>query len=417
MDAATVVGTRLTRVRAASCAKVALLVCSLYFAWTAAYLLTPGHDVRDFIHIGTVFLDAGRGRSQVIHLDPGYRPLANQNKSTPGLGYDGQFSYYIALDPGKARYYIDLPSLRYARILYPLTARALALGHRTAIPWALLLINLLAVAGGTWALATWLQRRQMSPWWALMFGLWPGIVFGVQRDLTEPLAYALVIAGLVLLDRPGRWWPAPAGILFGLAGLARETTLIFPLLYGLWLAFGGDLPVRCSVPRANRWQRAAILLGLSLLPYVAYAAFLSVWLGSLPTSSGDFTPVPFAGLVHGPYALTRQGVDLAFVVLPALVALLALAPRRRWPPSPSWLPWLLLIANVLGNIVFYALFYLATYTTVSRAGIGIVLSALMCLPYLGELDARRRQGLALAAALSMSLLPVVAVYGFANLSA
>lgn len=65
----------------------------------AAYLAN-GHDVLDFTRIGTAFIDQGAGRSPEVHLDPGYHPPANQ---TARLAYDGEFSYYIALDPSRPR--------------------------------------------------------------------------------------------------------------------------------------------------------------------------------------------------------------------------------------------------------------------------------------------------------------------------
>src|SRR6266436_1733061 len=45
-------------------------------------------------------------------------------------GYDGQFSYWLAVDPSPAAAgtHFDVPAYRYQRILYPLLARALALG-------------------------------------------------------------------------------------------------------------------------------------------------------------------------------------------------------------------------------------------------------------------------------------------------
>ena len=60
-------------------------------------------------------------------------------------------------------------------------------------------------------------------------GLSPGLLLGVQRDLTEPLAYALVAAGVFLFDYGGKRRLLWAGLTFGLAGLARQTTLVFPL--------------------------------------------------------------------------------------------------------------------------------------------------------------------------------------------
>ena len=64
-------------------------------------------------------------------------------------GYDGQFAYYIAVDPTSARAKLDVPAYRYQRILYPLLARALGLGQMAWIPWSLLVVNLVALAMAT----------------------------------------------------------------------------------------------------------------------------------------------------------------------------------------------------------------------------------------------------------------------------
>jgi len=400
---------------------LALLVMVLYAAFVVAYL-ADGHDIRDFIRIGPAYINKGDGRSREIHLDRGYRPPANQNPATPGQGYDGQFAYYIALDPVHARYYLDDASYRYSRILYPITARATALGQRGAIPWTLLLINLLAIGGGAWGLGTWLRRRGASAWWAVVYGLWPGMVIALQRDLTEPLGYGLTIAGILALDGRGRWRVPTAGVAFGLAGLARQTTLVFPIILGLSLLMGAALRDRPQPTRTERRWRALVLLGLSLGPYAAYWIFLHIWLGGV-SNGGTLTPVPFGGLLHPPYRLARQGIDLAFIVGPTLVILAVLLVHLRrsrdQPAAPPacWLPWSLLAANVLLNIVFYARSYLDPYTGATRQASGIVLSALLCLPCAAHLGWRQRQWLLAATAVAMLMLPVVVVYGFTNVSA
>src|SRR5690348_16603456 len=128
---------------------VAGCVLAVYAVWIGAYLL-GGHDIRDFINVGTRFLGQSNV-SSAIRDDPTYR-----YRSPDGIGYDGQFAYYIALDPPNAHVYMDFPAYRYTRILYPMLARALAFGQPALIPYTLLLINYLAVVGGTLALALWL---------------------------------------------------------------------------------------------------------------------------------------------------------------------------------------------------------------------------------------------------------------------
>ena len=95
----------------------------------------------------------------------------------------------MAQDPIRAKSYIDDPAYRYGRIVYPLLARALAFGQQGAIPFVLVAINVFAVALGTFALATLLRRHGRSPWYALIFALYPGIyvaVLGICRGVAYP---------------------------------------------------------------------------------------------------------------------------------------------------------------------------------------------------------------------------------------
>ena len=91
----------------------------------------------------------------------------------------------------------------------------------------MLIINLLAVGAGTLAIGTWLRRRGVSPLFSLLYGLYPGLVFAVFRDLTEPLAFSLVALAAVVLDRRSRTSLIVGATLLALAGLTRETTLVF----------------------------------------------------------------------------------------------------------------------------------------------------------------------------------------------
>jgi hypothetical protein len=111
-------------------------------------------------------------------------------------GYDGQFAYYVAVEPypKEVEGNLDVPAYRYQRILYPLLARTLALGNDIWIPWTLILVNLLSLLFATWVLTRYLIAIDISQRYALIFGLWAGVVVGVGTDLYEPLAFALVIS-------------------------------------------------------------------------------------------------------------------------------------------------------------------------------------------------------------------------------
>jgi hypothetical protein len=111
-------------------------------------------------------------------------------------GYDGQFAYYVAVepDPRVVESKLDVPAYRYQRILYPLLARTLAVGNLDWIPWTLILVNLLSLLFATYLLTRYLIAIDISERYALIFGLWVGVVLGVGANLYEPLAFALVIS-------------------------------------------------------------------------------------------------------------------------------------------------------------------------------------------------------------------------------
>jgi hypothetical protein len=347
--------------------RVAVVVVALHAAWIGAYLVA-GHEPRDFIKIGTSYL-AQSDASSVIRFDPTYDYPANRDPDFAGRGYDGQFSYFMALDFRNAHEYTDVPSYRYGRVLYPLLARGLALGRAPAIPWTLILVNWLAVAGGTLLLADWLGRRACPPWYALLFGLYPGVLLAVQRDLTEPLAYALVMAGVWALDLTGRRAIAIAALAFGLAGLARQTTIVFPLCWAL------------AALAAGRRREAAVLAAGGVLPMAIYNAIVLAWLG--PDSAAPWPqPVPFRGLFEGGWTWTSKPVQIVTVVVPALLfaaAVIALARRRGWRVEH--------VCYLANAALFVALvrpdLYLA-WTALGRQSTPMVLAAALCLPSLRE---------------------------------
>lgn len=385
----------------------AVVVLVVHALWIGAFF-AAGHEIRDFIKIGPLYV-IGSEASEVIRFDPTYEYPANRDAESEAEGYDGQFSYYIALDPAEAEHYIDQPSYRYGRILYPMAGRALAAAQPGAVPYALLAINLAAIAVGTLALGAWLRRRGSSEWIALLYGLFPGLLLALQRDLTEPLAYALVAVAVYLFDFGGRRGVLLAGATFGLAALARETTLVFPLLFALSIVTGRPNASSDADGGGDRRTAAAFAI-LALAPAALYGGFLWSWLGFPSAGEGSVTLVPFGGLLDGPWELYRQPVVLVFVALPALVW--ALAAARGLGRHEGRLERLCLLANVGLAVVLAGSAVWATYTSAGRVAAGVVLSAALCVPYLREASIPTRRMLAVAGALWLALFPVVLVYGF-----
>jgi len=345
-------------------------VAAVAFAGYALFLggLWYAHGIEGFIHFGRAFVTHS-DRSRVITPN-----LQIDNR----VGYDGQFYYAIAADPANARYYMKGPGFTYSRIVYPMAARALALGRPAAVPYTLVAINLAAVAMAVFALAIWLRRRRTSTWLALLYALYPGLAFCMYRDLTEPLAFTFAICGAVVFDGRGRHARWAAAALFALAALTRETTVLFPAVYAAasLLEGRGSLGARL---RANA-LRAGAFAAVALLPLLVDRIAFRLWLGSSTVESGPRSIWPFAGLAAWwPWTTTHWLIVLA-VVLPALAWTgAATVSLLRDAAAPEL--WLLL-ANVLVFVVFLPKPIDVEYGSAARACCGVVAAAILSVPAL-----------------------------------
>jgi hypothetical protein len=288
-------------------------------------------DPLAFALIGTRYSQDG-----VVGPDP---------QGTPG--YDGQFAYFIASNPVAGWRYCDVPAYRYQRILYPLLAWALALGHPMVVPWTLILINLAAVAVGTYFTERLLASHSVSRWYALSYGLYGGIVAGLRLDLAGPLAYGLMQGGL--------WaWAEKridlAAVLLALAALAKETTLF---------AFAGLL---LHLLLQRRW-RDIPRLGLPVaVPFALWQGILWISLGRPGVGSGGtmatpFEWVPFGGLfraatVSWPAFWLLLAIEGPLFVLPTVWALARSVRSLLWGHRHPWTAVLLMQAAVLPFLPF-----------------------------------------------------------------
>ncbi len=206
-------------------------------------------------------------------------------------GYDGQFTYFIAIepDPPKVSPRLDVPAYRYQRILLPLLGRVFGLGNQSWIPWALIGVNLAAHWLGTWAVCSLLRNRGAQEWYGLSYGLWVGLIAPIGIGLAEPLAYGLAALGLLLtVDRQR---PLLGIAAIGLAGFAKETALIF-LAALLAAELGGER--RRSVLAAGAGVIAAHLAWQLWL----LASFGSIGIGSGGALATGFEWIPFMGLLR-----------------------------------------------------------------------------------------------------------------------
>jgi len=261
-------------------------------------------------------------------------------------GYDGQFVYRLALEPWTSdgtAYGIELdsPAYRQQRIVTPALAWAVALLPGVSTMLALLLVNLAALvraAGYASRLAVQAGRR---PAWGLLLAFPACMPISLGRDLTEPVAWAAVLAGLCYA-RDRRWPPAAAALT--VAVLARESSLV--VVAGL--AAGEAIRLlRARTPAANPADPPAAAaaggapdgragpagtLGLAWLavPIAAGAAWqlvlLAVW-GTLPLRSGgagNLGSLPLLGVLGSLGADVPGSAAVQVAVVGARLGTLAL---------------------------------------------------------------------------------------------
>lgn len=198
-------------------------------------------------------------------------------------GYDGQFYYYVAMDPFLERGYFK-NAYRQQRILYPLMARLLAFGKENLLPYTLYIVNLMALAVGMSFLILILRRYSLHPAWSLFYGLSPPSIMTIQYDLPSPVSISLIIAAIYFYTNKKI---ISTAIFMAFAFLTREDSImvLIPLLI-------------YDYQDNRRIKRIAILAGC-LAPFFLWQLFVAVKLGDAPmaTSAEVVSFIPFSGIV------------------------------------------------------------------------------------------------------------------------
>jgi len=254
-----------------------------------------------------VILNAGGNPLELARIGTIY----SQSDPQGTEGYDGQFVYFIALepDPQLVQSSLDVPAYRYQRILLPLAANFLSFGNDASIPWLLPLILLLCHFAGTWIVGELLARWGVSPWYAVTYGLWVGFSLSIRLDLPEPIAYAFVAGAILAWERKKHLL---SYVLFGLGLFAKEVTIVF---------------VAAAVLTALTQKSWRDLLGLgfiSLLPFGLFQVWLIQIFGQSGIGSGgamatSFELIPFMGLLRIWLFSAIYGLAMMIVFIPAIV--------------------------------------------------------------------------------------------------
>jgi hypothetical protein len=264
----------------------------------------------------------------------------------PNLGHDGRLFYIAAHDPfiGDPATYEELferPIYRAQRMLLPvLAAPALAAGE-WALVWWMLILNVIAIGGGTLLTARLAEELDLSAWFGLSFLFNPGVWAELNAGGSGAISWALAVGGLLLIVR-GRHWPSV--LLITLAALSREATLLIAVgaAVALW---GRDRP------------RAVQLAAVPILVVSAWAVYVRVRLGEpVWASQSHAFDWPFIGLVEaaGEWIEIPDAVRALAGATYALILIRFAALARRVPHLLGWaVGGFVLMAPFLSSAVWF----------------------------------------------------------------
>ena len=286
-------------------------------------LIAADGDVTRFVVAGDLFVDRGAVADDTgvdLHV-------------FPGPGYDGQFFWRLAVDPG--RWGSEHDGVRFdnayrpPRIGYPLLAFAASAGQAGAVAGALVAVNVAAVGAAGYAAARLARLAGRPAVWGLLVVAAPGLVLSLGRDLAECVTVACVLGGLVALqrDRVGA-----ATLLWSYAVLTREQALVTVGAYALWrfAAIGR---------RRSRPGRPDLAWVVPGLVYLAWQLVLWRNIGDLPAGAAGGSNIvpPFSDMVPGLVKWTQGELPRLHWIAPLQLAgtlvLLAAAVRALRPPA------------------------------------------------------------------------------------
>lgn len=198
-------------------------------------------------------------------------------------GYDGQFYYYVAMDPFLNKGYFK-NAYRQQRILYPLIARLLAFGKESLLPHTLYITNLLALVLGMCFLILLLRQYSLNPLWSLFYGLSPSSIMTVQYDLPSPVSIGLIIATVYFYINRNLFLTV---VFMALSFLTREDSIVVLIPMLLW-----DY-------QRNRQLKRILLLLSCLLPFFLWQLFVAAKIGNAPAiaSAKVISLIPFSGII------------------------------------------------------------------------------------------------------------------------
>jgi hypothetical protein len=285
-------------------------------------------------------------------------PLELHTESGPG--YDGQFFLRYAIDPfttERTAYGITLdhPAYRHQRIVYPLMAWLLSFGYPALVPFALVLVNVLALMALLFLALQFCRELNIHSAYSLFPLLFSGLWMSLGRDLSEPLECLFIFSALYRFYHQQTGW----FVLFStLAVLSREPSAIILLPIAIVWALYAFSANAYKVDL--RLVRKALLLSLPFVTVLLWKIGLRHWHQSEHlVEGGNNIGLPLCGLfqgfwegihhLHTPTGYVEFSLWLAFVLWNGWLLLTAGKALRFKPQhlfefslSISWLTTLLM---------------------------------------------------------------------------
>jgi hypothetical protein len=199
------------------------------------------------------------------------------------VGYDGQLYHLVAHDPLFRRGFaqnLDMPRVRYRRILVPGLAALLSLGRDKWVDPAYFSVILGCVFLGTFWIARWSASHGRSVYWGLLFLATPAALSSIPLMVIDVSLAALTAGFIWYAERKS---PLKLFAVLACAILARETGILLLVGWCGWLLY------QRHTLRAIRYAAAAV-------PAALWALF--VQLHTKQPGPVWLSPIPLYGIFH-----------------------------------------------------------------------------------------------------------------------
>jgi len=292
----------------------------------------------------------------------------------PLQGHDGKFFFVQANDPWvldseENADVLDFPLYRGQRMFYPVLAGGAGAFPPEVIVWAMLIVNLIAMGVGTWAVAEIAQSMGGSPWWGLAFALNLGFMSEVNIGGAGVVAGAAAFWGVAMLMKERVGWGVFA---LTLSALARESMLLVAVGIFIYLWRSGER------------KRSLLVGGVPLAAVGAWAVYLRLM---IDVGDGPTTPealvLPFVGLARAFESWLANPFDLLIGVVVLLI--LALFLRRAYV-TDHILGWAFVLFVPLTLVL--SRFVWESYLNATRAAAPII-TAFLLLTFVTETKKER----------------------------